>query len=399
MRTSSKLLPCSLLLTLALTGCVMDPDDPVFLSGSVLEADGSPWRGGPLTLMRPRTVGERELAIDRYEPWGEVTTDADGLFLHRLAARDTGADGLARPIPWSQPDAFQLHLPPGADGAQDFLEFHFSRDVHLPPLRRWDSRVRGVEEAGGFRLAWEPMPPTGDIPEPEVFVRVHGATGLAWLIRVGENEPWLSPEMLEDFTDGQARVQARAHGLRPWVPGSDTDTTYAATHEAPPVPLPLTGRVPASRGADCQVANVVVSPCPFTDGRLGAVTPPQPGNSLAKELVVRLREPLRPGRVLVRGLRGPSGGEVLYVEGSTDGLTWSPLGESARLPQAYEAPFTDDVNLLAPQQHFVEVRLALDAPMVSRVRLRLSRPPAEGQPPPFPGYFSQLREVSVFAAP
>ncbi|MCP3142946.1 hypothetical protein [Pyxidicoccus xibeiensis] len=392
----SRLLP----LCLAMTGCVMDPDEPVFLSGTVLEADGSPWQGGPLTLMRPRTVGEGATAYSEYEPWGEVPVAADGGYVHRLAARDTGADELPRSSPWSDVTAFQLHLPTGVDGAGDYMEFHFKRDVHLPPLRRWDSRVRLVEVAAGLRLAWEAVPPAGDIPEPRVFVRVHGATGLAWLIREGEGEPWLYPELLEDFTDGQARVQARSQGLRPWVPGPDIDTGYSVMHEAPPVPLPFTGRVPASRGADCQVEKLVVSPCPFTDGKLGAVVLPRPGNSLAKELVVRLRQPLRPARVIVRGLYNPAPEMVLHVEGSADDATWQPLGQSAPLSRGDEIPATNDFSTLGNAQHFVDVRMPPGAPMVTRVRLRLSyASTGEGQPPSGPGYFATLREVSVFAAP
>ncbi|MBZ4422671.1 hypothetical protein [Myxococcus sp. RHSTA-1-4] len=397
----SRLLP----LCVALGGCAMEPDDPIYLSGTALEADGTPWRGGPLSLMRPRKVNIRvneyggEVWDTRYEPWAEVTPGEDGLFLHRLNARDTGADRLDRPHPWASLNLFQLHLPPREEGARDFLEFELIRDADVPPLRAWDSHVRAQEEAGGVRLSWNPVVPTADIPEPEYFVRLRGETGLAWRVVASSGEPWLRPEMLEDFTDGFAHVQSFSRGARVWF----TSTLYySAVSEAPPLPLPFAGPVPASRGAACAVVETrPITPCPFTDGRLEPVQVPFSGSSLAQDLFILLREPVRPRRVLLRGLDTSShAGEVLHVEGSVDGKTWIPLGDSAPFSQAPQNLHVADPDTERAVERFLDVPLAPDAPPVSRIRLWLTAPWTEYPGGPRGrGYFSSLREVSVFGAP
>jgi hypothetical protein len=395
----STLLP----LCLALSGCALEPDDPVYLSGTVLEADGSPWRGGPLTLMRPRKVDitPNEYGVEtwrtRYEPWAEVTPGADGLFLHRLDARDTGADDLDRPHPWTSLDVFQLHLP-RTDGGRDFLWAQFIRDADLPPLRPWNSNVRTVDEAGGLRLAWDALPPVADIPEPTYSVQLLGETGVAWQTLARSGEPSLTPELMEDFTDGTARVQAVSRGSRTWFKQT---LYYNAVSEAPPVPLPFTASVPASRGASCAVKSNPIEPCPFTDGRLEWVRVPSSGNALAQDLSIQLREPVRPRRVILRGLDTASGpGEVLHVEGSVDGETWLPLGDTAPFPEVSSTPYTDDPANQTGRERFVDVPLRADAPAVSHIRLWLTATWSEQGPggPRGRGYFWSLREVSVFGA-
>lgn len=386
------------------SGCALEPESPVFLSGTVLEPDGSPWRGAPLTLMRPRRLegtqplpgqppsGRPTLA---YEPWAQVTPDAQGLFLHELTARDTGADGLERPSPWSELDAFQLHLPP-RDGARDFLAFHFTRDVDLPPLRRWVSQVRSSEDAGGVRLSWVDVPPLADIPEHGYFVQARGESGVVWSQETRSGEAWLGPEMLEDFAPPLAFVQARAAGSRSWF---QSNLGYVDVHEVPPVPLPFTGRIPFSRGQPCATEGGVVEPCPFTDGKLDtARVPIPPTGSLAQVLILRLREPVHPRRVLVRGNSNTSFTEaVMYVEGSLEGGPWQPLGHATAPPALEAAPYTDDVSTQVAFERDLDVPLREDTPLVDRVRIyseqRSVTPP---DAPPLRGYFSQLREVSVF---
>lgn len=389
----SRLLP----LCAALSGCALEPDDPIYLSGTALTADGSPWRGGPLTLMRPRKVDlhydahHQELYSTRYEPWAEVTTDADGLFLHRLDARDVGADMLEHPHPWTSITLFQLHLP-RTDGGRDFLAFEFDSDVDLPPLRPWEGHVRTEDDAGSVRLFWEPWVPTADIPEAASFVLVRGEDGLAWKAQARSGEATLDAELLEDFAD-HARVQTRARGSRRWFKRS---LYYDAVSESPPVPLPFSGVVPVSRGAGCSVKSGAFQPCPFTDGRLESTQVLIGGNALPADLFVQLKEPVRPRRVVVRGLRGF--GDVFYVEGSMDGKTWLPLGENRgfvdlNMPMPYE----DDPRRFTDVEQFLDVPLAADAPGVSHLRLRMTQTYSSGEVGA--GSFSELREVSVFGEP
>ncbi|NTX07625.1 hypothetical protein [Myxococcus sp. CA040A] len=380
-------------------GCALEPESPVFLSGTVLESDGSPWRGAPLTLMRPRRLdgpqpipgqapnGRLTLA---YEPWAQVTPDAQGLFLHELTARDTGADQLERPSPWSSLSTFQLHLPP-LDGARDFLAIHFMLDVDLPPLRRWDSQLRASEDAGGVRLTWVDVPPLADIPEHGYFVQARGESGVVWSQETRSGEAWLGPEMLEDFAPPLAFVQARAVGGRSWFLSV---LEYVDVHEAPPVPLPFTGRIPFSRGQPCETDDGVVDPCPFTDGKLESVKVPTPMyGSLEQVLIIRLREPVHPRRVLMRGHNSTFMEEVLHVEGSLEGGAWQPLGQDTLILALDTPPHTDDRNTQVAFERDVDAPLREDTPLVDRVRIYTAKPSSN---PPMRGYFHQLREVSVF---
>ncbi|MCY1018498.1 hypothetical protein [Pyxidicoccus sp. MSG2] len=389
----SRLLP----LCLTLAGCALEPDDPIYVSGTALAADGTPWRGGPLTLMRPRKVAAPpneyggEVYATRYEPWAEVTPDAQGLFLHRLSARDVGADGLEHPHPWTSVNQFQLHLP-RTDGGRDFLSFEFIRDVDLPPLRPWEGHVRTVDEAGGVRLSWEPVVPTADIPEPDYFVQLRGEDGIAWQLRAGSGEPRLRPELVEDFTHS-ARVQAVSRGMRAWFKNS---LYYDAVSESPPVPLPFAAVVPASRGAGCALKSGTFSPCPFTDGRLELARAAIGENFLPSELFILLEEPVRPRRVIVRGLDGF--GDVLHVEGSVDGKTWFPLGDSAPFSDVVASiPYEDDPATATLGEQYLDVALAPDAPGVGRIRLWMTDRYTDGSSGM--GQFSRLREVSVFGEP
>ncbi|MFY1829459.1 hypothetical protein ACN47A_26335 [Myxococcus fulvus] len=388
-------------LVLLASGCALEPESPVFLSGTVLELDGTPWRGGPLTLMRPRKLpgtaplpgepptGRPTLA---YEPWAQVTPDAEGLFLLELTARDTGADGLERPTPWADVEAFKLLLPP-VDGARDFLRFHFTRDVDLPPLRRWDSRVQSHPDVGGVRLSWVDVPALADIPPHTYALQARGEWGVVWTQDTRSGEAFLGPEMLEDFAPPLAYVQAHARGERSWI---QSGLSYTDVHEAPPLPLPFTGVVPTSRGQPCETDEGVVEPCPFTDGKLESQrVPVSPYGSLKEELVFRLREPIHPRRVLIRGHSSTRPQEVFHVEGSLEGGAWAPLGRSAPIPALGDAPYADDVATQIAFERDVDIPLAEGAPRVDKVRV-FSLGAVPGLPTQSRGYFSQLREVSVF---
>jgi hypothetical protein len=382
-----------------LGGCALEPDDPIYLSGTVLEADGTPWRGGPATLMRPRKTDVhlneygQEVFSRRFEPWEEVTPDEEGLFLHRLTAREVGADDLEHPHPWADNTAFQLHLP-RTDGGKDFLAFQFELDTDLPPLRPWVSNVRAVDEAGGVRLSWEPVVRTADLPESNHFVHLRGETGVAWRLHAQSGEPVLYPELLEDFTDGRAHVQAVARGSRVWFRNT---LYYSAVSEAPPLPLPFTGPVPASRGADCASDGGPIQPCAYTDGRLESVRVRPKANAMAQELILVLKAPVRPRRVLLRGLETSAfPGEVLHVEGSVDGgATWLPLGDSAPFTEAGSvSPHVDDPAELLDTERFLDVALPPGAPAVGRIRLWATAKYSDGSTGK--SHLRGLREVSIF---
>ncbi len=394
------------LAALGLSACELEPGDPVYLSGRALEADGSPWRSGALPLLRQLpyeaaadggTLGPQ--GLPPFGPWRSVEVDAQGRFLQRLTARDLGVRSSDSYVD----TLFQLQLPPPGDGSQQLLTFRPSRDAELPPLRRWDSALMQAPAPGGVQLRWAPAVADEDLAPHTYEVQVHAGQALAWRVDVtgagtGAHTVLLEPELLEDFAAPEVHVSAVTFGQRRWMSSS---LDYELRHHSPRLPLVLAGRVPESRGVPCVVNGVPQQPCPFTDGSLERAHG-STANVATGELVLQLRAPLRPGRVLVRGLETFGWNQVLQVDGAeAEGAPWQQLGRSARS----EHVFQPVGNYSGLETRYVDLRLE-GAPAVTRLRLQLlfqndPYEPPPGQPPP-PAEFAQpidvLREVSVFAA-
>jgi hypothetical protein len=394
----------AVLATLGLAACELEPTDPIFLSGRALEADGSPWRGGALPLLRqlpwepPADGGMTDLQDGfRYGPWRTVETDAEGRFLHRLTGRDLGVrDSFS-----AAESYFQLQLPPSADGSEDLLSFRFSRDAELPPLRRWGSALSQAPAPGGVQLRWVPAVADEDLAPHTYALQVYAGQTRVWQANVtGVDAALLEPELVEDFGASEVRVSAFTSGQRRWMSSS---LAYELRHHSPRLPLPLQGRVPESRGAACRANGTLLQPCPLTDGSVEQVELPT-REQVSGELVLQLQAPLRPGRLLLRGLDNVGWNVVLQVDGAVaEGAPWQLLAR-----RATDDPVLDPLGR-PPSFMTRDLDLRLEgAPAVTQLRLRLlvqnephpGEPPA-GQPPPPPEFaalFYALGEVSVFSA-
>jgi hypothetical protein len=390
---------CTALAALGLAACELEPGDPVFLSGRVLEADGAPWQGEALPLLKrlpPQPLAdagafdpERE---SPFGPWRSVTPDAEGRFVQRLTGRDVGAS-FGHTTSYVDP-TFRLQLPARADGAEDQLTFRLFSDAELPPLRRWDSALTQVSGDGGVQLHWAPAVSDEDLRPHEYEVQVHSAQGRAWrTAHVDAASALLMPELLEDFGAPEVRVSAFTFGQRSWV-ASRVD--YELMHHSPRLPLALPGRIPESRGAACSVNGVALQPCPFTDGRLEdvALTPPATPD-VSPALVLQLPAPLRPGRILVRGVELARFSNIVQVDGAQEGQPWQRLVRTERREFEYR-PMDEFYDL-----ERADLDLPLEgAPAVTQLRLRLlfqNQGPEDTQE--FEQSLRSLREVSVFAAP
>lgn len=396
MRVSRPL--CAALAALGLAACELEPSDPVFLSGRVLEADGAPWRGEPLPLLKrlppepPADGGafdpERE---PTFGPWRTVTPDTEGRFLQRLTGRDLGASFGSTTF---VDPTFRLQLPARADGAEDQLTFRLFSDAELPPLRRWDSALTLAPVDGGVQLHWAPAVSDEELAAHEYEVQVHAAQGRAWRATSADAASALvTPELVEDFGAPEVRVSAFTFGQREWV-ASRVD--YELMHHSPRLPLTLSGRIPESRGAACSVNGVALEPCPFTDGRLEDVTLTPPATpDVSPALVLQLPAPLRPGRILVRGVELARFSNIVQVDGAQEGQPWQRLVRTERREFAYR-PMDESYDL-----ERADLDLPLEgAPAVTQLRLRLlfqNQGPEDTQE--FEQSLRSLREVSVFAAP
>jgi hypothetical protein len=396
MRVSRPL--CAALAALGLGACNLEPGDPVFLSGRVLEADGAPWQGGPLPLLNllpPEPLADGgtfdPLREPTFGPFRTVTPDAEGRFLQRLTGRDLGASFGS--TTYVDP-LFRLQLPARADGAEDQLTFRLFSDAELPPLRRWDSALALAPVDGGVQLRWAPAASDEELRPHEYEVQVHTAQGRTWRATSADAaSALLSPELLEDFGAPEVRVSAFTFGQRSWV-ASRVD--YELVHHSPRLPLTLPGRIPESRGAACHVNGVALRPCPFTDGRLEDVTiaPPET-REVSPALVLQLSAPMRPVRLLLRGLELARFSNILEVEGAQEGQPWQRLVRTERREFAYR-PLSGVFDM---ERADLDLRLE-GAPEVTQLRLRLlfqnqgSQDTQELEAP-----LSSLREVSVFAAP
>ena len=357
MRASLRPLP---LLALLATGCELMPEDPVFLYGRLLRADGASRAGAPLTLERAiDTRGYRSEPKDRiwnYAPYSTGTTDAEGYFTLEILSGDTYSEIQSGDVR----HRFRAAPPLEADGHGVFMSFFFNNDVELPPLQPWASSFAVNDGPGGRTLSFAAAPPVPELPPsgtlgeyfgsdetttpelltptvPEAVVLLHGEGGLVWQ-QVKAASPWTpSPYLLEDFAGVEAQVRAATVGQWYFEPlgGQYGFLDFRMEWRTPRLPLPAGGLRPVSRGATCS-PSPVQGACPFTDGKLASVeTEPkeipsededeEPG---VKSLTFTLQAPARPQRLVVRGLEINFGFQPrlqLVLEGSPDGLAWSPL--------------------------------------------------------------------------
>ena len=444
MRASSLCLP---LLALLATGCEPMPEDPVFIHGRLLRADGASRAGAPLTLERGR-MDPRILEPDGdfdyekepsmiYAPYSTGTTDAEGYFTLEALSGDTYLESQSNILR----DRFRVAPPLEADGHGVFVSFLFDNDVELPPLQPWASGFAVNDGPGGRTLSFAAAPPAPELPPsgtfppgtleeyygsgetppellssslPEAVVLLHGEGGLVWQ-QMKAASPWTpSPYLLEDFAGVEAQLRAATLGQWYFEPlgGLYSNLEFHMEWRTARLPLPAGGLRPVSRGATCS-PSPVQGACPFTDGKLASVkagpekTPSERKEQGVTSLTFTLEAPARPQRLVVRGLVTNLNLQPriqLVLEGSPDGLTWSPLSThsivnfdpedprrlSFRVSGVHsDSPFDGPVRLLEPPI-FLDTALTVATP-VRHVRLSVK---PEGRV--VTGRLMRLGEVSLF---
>ncbi|MCP3143958.1 hypothetical protein [Pyxidicoccus xibeiensis] len=430
------LLPLSLLALLA-SGCERMPEDSVFLYGRLLKEDGSPQAGSlrvERALNRSFVDGQYNPEVDwNFEPYSEGDSQDSGDFTLEIVYGDTYVEDLYS----YASHRFRVYPPLDADGNGVFVAFFFQDDVELPALRPWTSGLAVTSGPEGPTLSFAPAPPGPEVPpagrQREFYdnegnvvprppsttmpvVQLHGAGALVWQ-QLQAASPWVpSPYVLEDFQGVEAQVRALSADEWYFEPlaAQYSSVTFRMEWRSPRVAVPPGGLTPISRGAGCSAAPVDGA-CPFTDGKLlprdtlPESQQPGAGSDFGVEAVsFTLPAPARPRRLVVRALETTLGYTPrmrLVLEGSTDAVSWAPLGdfpivnydEKDRNRELYSYALTNDED--SPFDAPIVVfngPLFLDAPLTGDAPVRHVRLRVTGEDGKTPGRLLKLAELSLF---
>lgn len=323
---------CAVLLATSCTTSRLSQDEPVRITGTLLDERGQPSAGGRVVLVKEADLGEALLGftlaastlglVCLADPPPTIcararraTTAADGTFAFQLTGRDTqGSVGNASTFHISAVSA-----PGPGDTAGPMVTARFqvqTTSLALPALRFWRPRV--VVAAG--RAEWTPL--------GAEYGPVAGYTA-SWAGAEPARPVWsadgpspltVDQRVLED-SRGSVAVDARMDRDAP-------GTSVRVTARSPQVPYASVAGAPPSRGAPClsytgpDVAGVALSPCPVTDGDFGSTLAPAPqGTAEARSgVAVDLGRARAVSLVVVRGCPGDCA-----VESSVDGRSWRIL--------------------------------------------------------------------------
>lgn len=435
-----RLLPLSLLALLG-SGCERMPEDPIFVHGRLLRADGSPRAGAPLRVERARQhFYESDLPVEQqdrsFKPYSEGRSEDSGYFTLEVISGDTTLEDLYS----YEQYRFRVSPPLEEDGHGVFAAFFFRDDVELPELRAWDSGFTVSDGPQGATLSFNAappvpeQPPAAELPQywdsddvtptyippstPQPVVQLHGEGGLVWQ-QFKATSPWLpSPYVLEDFAGVEAQVRALSAGEWYFSPlgAQGSALQFRLEWRTPRKSLPAGTLRPVSRGAACAPLPRQ-GVCPYTDGKLTAQTTlgdsqepgPLSSDFGVEALTFTLDAPARPRRVVIRGLETTL--EYLpalrvVLEGSGDGATWVPLSnipivafdpsDITRFTYEYTLAGTDADSPFDPPMDAFTPSLFLDEPLtgeapVRHVRLRVTA--ADGVTE---GELYSLAELSLF---
>ncbi|WP_164012391.1 hypothetical protein [Pyxidicoccus trucidator] len=438
------------LLALLVTGCERMPEDPVFIYGRVLHADGAPAAGSPLKMERALDTRSDLSGIPEevegrtwdYAPYSAGTSEASGYFTLEALAGDLYTERYFSEGYYGYlQHRFRVAPPLAEDGHGVFVAFFLEDDVELPPLQQWASGFSVGDGPEGPRLTFAPappaptLPPSASLPEsydnegmsteqvppstPAPVVQLHAADGVVWQ-QLHAASPWVpSPYVLEDFSGVEAQVRAASVGQWYFEPlgAQFSQLTFRLEWRSPRLALPAGGLRPLSRGATCSPLPAP-GPCPFTDGKAAAVetrpgsTQPGPGNPEGfgvEALTFTLDAPVRPRRVVVRGLETTLNyvpRVKVVLEGSLDGATWTPLESLTfvnfdpedRGRQIYQYSLVDtdaDSPFDGPMELFTPP-VFLDAPLTGEASVRHVRLSVRTEDMQFAGRLWKLGEVSLF---
>ncbi|MBZ4422616.1 hypothetical protein [Myxococcus sp. RHSTA-1-4] len=436
-----RLLPLSLLALLA-SGCERMPEDPIFVHGRLLHADGSPRADTPLRLERARvysygsSVPEEERDT-RFKPYSEGASRASGDFTLEALAGDTAVEELNGYEQYH----FRVVPPLDEDGHGVFVAFVFWDDVELPEMRPWDSGLTVSDGLQGPTLSFGAAPPVPQTPPsaklteywdqntnttmplspstPEPVMHLHGEGGLVWQW-FRATSPWTpSPYVLEDFAGVEAQLRALSAGLWFFNPlgGESSTLDFRMEWRTPRKALPVGTLRPVSRGAACSPAPVE-GPCPYTDGKLTVQEThpgsqqPGPGNEGGfgvEALTFTLNAPARPRRLVIRGLETTLNyldRIRVVLEGSGDGDTWGRLADipvihfdkndSRRNYYQYPLFGTDAASPFDPPMDAYTPSLYLDEPLTGDAPVRYLRLRVTAEDGESAGRLYSLAELSVF---
>jgi hypothetical protein len=373
-------------------------DRPVFLYGRVQNGSGRSVARAPVTLSRfpgedclfGRSFPEQQSPAV-VEPFKHAETNDDGRFLFQLLQYDLATSF-----------CYRTDVEGGKDGAKTSvwtpLGPLYNLDVHLDRVYRWDEGVISLEPTvDGHLLSSLPGPLNRS---ERVRFGVEDVVSYEWALTALGKPLWRVEQTGSPLlVDGPIREdfgQVEAHGvmLSILVPPDLEPTpllgSAASYHEhatGPAVDLPsINPLLPVSRGAPCSIRATRFDPCPATDGKLDLATFPFPFPRQPEDgLVLELTAPSTPSLAIFRDVWSSS--LSLTLEGSPDGVTWSPLG-SLEMPWNAGSPAMDrlspyewQLTQMSAGGRFLRMELTPPAQPITRIRAR---------------GFRALRELSVF---
>ncbi|MCE9671661.1 hypothetical protein LY474_28025 [Myxococcus stipitatus] len=341
-------------LALFVSGCDRKPEDPVFVYGKLLHADGSPRVDTPLPLERkihrksglPPTEAENPFVL-----YAEQRSERSGHFTMEVLKGD------AQDTQFNEFIDYRFRVTaPLEDGHGVYASFTFDDDVELPPMRTWEPHLVVREEAEGPALSFDAAPPPPELPPsgrllelyrygeepvpmppttPAPVLQLRGEGGLVWEAH-DPGSPWRpSPYVLEDFEGVEAQARAVTMGTWTFEPlgAGDSGVAFRVEWRGPRVPVAPGHLRPVSRGVACAPSSVE-GPCPYTDGVLTRVKlnpAPDNVNPGERELVLSWEAPVRPRRIVLRDLETIGLGHLpkmrVVLEGSVDGADWTMLAD------------------------------------------------------------------------
>lgn len=266
-------------LVLTLGACQVDPEDPLFIYGTLPDAVGAPEKGR-IELWRSTTVAgtwDPATLETPFEFFGDIQADARGDFGSELTYFDTILlqDGGLRDRAWKAVYAPRADLPP-VEASFSF----YAADVDLPPLRQWDPQLELTQQDGMLRVRM--TPPSRILVTESIRIRQSEREDRYGLQLVGEDDEmiWFIPAndagapielplgLLEDF---QVSSQLIATSTGPWAPPNAGLASYQVSYSTvaqtfPKVPLALAAGPVVSRvrGQPCIVTPALSEPVPET---------------------------------------------------------------------------------------------------------------------------------------
>ncbi|MCP3102692.1 hypothetical protein LZ198_27835 [Myxococcus sp. K15C18031901] len=421
-------------LALLVSGCDRKPEDPVFVYGKLMHADGSPRADTPLPLERKIHIRSGRPPTEAENPfvlYAEQRSERSGHFTMEVLKGD------AQDTQFNEFVDYRFRVSaPLEEGHGVYASFTFDDDVELPPMRTWEPHLVVRQEAEGPALSFDAAPPPPELPPsgrlmelyregadpvplapttPVPVLQLRGEGGLVWEAH-DPGSPWRpSPYVLEDFEGVEAQVRAVTLGTWTFEPlgAGNSGVAFRVEWRGPRVPVAPGQLRPVSRGVAC-TPSWGEGACPYTDGSLARVKlnpAPDDANPGARELVLYWETPVKPRRIVLRDLEVLTLGDeprmLVVLEGSLDGYSWTPLADVLYENHDERDPSWDILRMTVDQtekdspygdERLDLVRKArfLDVPLSGTVSVRHVRLTLFEEDRRYFGLLYSLSEFSVF---